>query len=363
MDTTDSAISFNAEGICDYCINYEKKILSDSNSYSNEELQKIVQKIKRYGRNKTYDCVIGLSGGADSSYLVYYAKEILGLRPLIYSVDTGWNLNVAVENIEKIVKKLNLDLFTEVIDWHAMQDLQRSFFLSNLPYQDLPQDHVIFAGIYNYAIKNDIKYVLTGSNNSTEGVRPPIEWVYFNDLKLIRSVHRKFGKVPLKSLPLASMLKYKIFYEFVLGMKRFYPLDYLNYNKEEAEKLLAEKFDWKKYDNKHYENIFTRFYEGYYLIKKFGFDKRRCYLSNLIITNQITREEGMELILKNPYDIQTAKRDQDFIAKKLNFSPLEFDNLINSPGKNYKDYPNDYFLLKLMIKIAQLLGIEKREFR
>ena len=164
------------------------------------------------------------------------------LRPLIYTVDTGWNLNVAVENIEKIVKKLNLDLYTEVIDWDEMRDLQLSFIKSGVPYQDLPQDHLIFAGLYNYAVKNKIKYVLTGSNNSTECIRPPVEWVHFNDIKLIKSIHKKYGKLKkLKNLPFCSMFKYKVYYQYMLRMKRVAPLDLINFNKDEAEELLKKK--------------------------------------------------------------------------------------------------------------------------
>jgi len=363
MDTTDKNINFDSNGVCDYCRNYILKLKTDIQSKSTIELQTIIEKIKRAGKNKKYDCIIGLSGGADSSYLVYYAKEVLHLRPLIYTVDTGWNLNVAIENIERLVKGLNLDLYTEVINWNEMKDLQRSFFLSDVPYQDLPQDHVIFAGLYRYAVKNKIKYVLTGSNTTTEGVRPPIEWVYFNDIKLIKSIHKKYGKLALKTMPLVGMIKYKIFYEYILGMKRFYPLDYINYNKDEVEKLLFEKFGWQKYENKHYENVFTRFYEGYYLIKKFNFDKRKCYQSNLILSGQISREQALLNLSKNPYDENLIKKDMKYIAKKMGFSFSEFEDIICSKGKTYKNYPNSFMILKSLIRLAQLLKIEKREFR
>jgi N-acetyl sugar amidotransferase len=363
MDNSDSKISFDAHGVCDYCRNYNLKLRTDIESKSPELLNLEVQKIKKFGKKKKYDCIIGLSGGADSSYLVYYVKEVLGLRPLVYTVDTGWNLNVAIDNIERLVKGLKLDLYTEVINWNEMKDLQRSFFLADVPYQDLPQDHVIFAGLYKYAIKNDIKYVLTGSNTTTEGVRPPIEWVYFNDIKLIKSIHKKFGKIKLKTMPLVGMIKYKIYYEYILGMKRIYPLDYINYNKVEVEKILFEKFGWQKYENKHYENVFTRFYEGYYLIKKFNFDKRKCYLSNLILSGQITRNEALMSLTKSPYDENLMKKDLKYIAKKLNFSTQEFEEIINREGKSYRDYPNSFALLKSLINIAQFLKIEKREFR
>ena len=363
MDTTDSNLTFDSNGVCDYCRNYKLKLNKDIQTKTLSDLEVYVKKIKLAGKNKQYDCIIGLSGGADSSYLVYYAKEVLGLRPLVFTVDTGWNLNVAIENIERLVKSLKLDLYTEVINWNEMKDLQRSFFLADIPYQDLPQDHVIFAGLYRYAVKHNIKYVLTGSNTTTEGVRPPIEWVYFNDIKLIKSIHKKYGKLSLKTVPLVGMIKYKIFYEYILGMKRFYPLDYINYNKEEVEKLLYTKFGWQKYENKHYENVFTRFYEGYYLIKKFNFDKRKCYQSNLILSGQINKVEALSSLSKNPYDENLIKKDMKYIAKKMSFSLSEFEDIINRRGKTYKDYPNSYIILKSLIRLAQLLKIEKREFR
>ncbi len=365
MDTTDFKISFNKEGICDYCLGYNKsiKIASNSNSDSDKHLKYLTFKIKKYGKSKKYDCIIGLSGGADSSYLLYYAVNVLKLRPLAYSVDTGWNLNVAVENIEKLVKKLKVDLYTEVINWNEMKDLQRAFFYSNVPYQDLPQDHVIFAGLYNFAIKNKIKYVLTGANMSTEGVRPPIEWVYINDIVLLNDIHKKFGKIPLKTLPRAGMLKYKLFYEFFLGMKRVYILDLIDYNKEKAEQILLENFGWQKYDNKHYENVFTRFYEGYYLPKKFGFDKRKCYLSNMILSKQITKEEATKRLNTNPYEESLMRKDISYIAKKLDFSIDEFTKLIHSQGKSFKNYKNSFKTLNLFLQLAKFLKIEKREFR
>jgi N-acetyl sugar amidotransferase len=362
MDNTDSSISFDNKGICDYCRNFKKKLITSSNN-KQLELNRIVGKIKKYGKTKKYDCLIGLSGGADSSYLLYYAVKVLNLRPLAYAVDTGWNLNVAIENIEKLAKGLGVDLYTEVINWNEMKDLQRSFFLSNVPYQDLPQDHVIFAGIYNFAIKNKIKYVLTGANTSTEGVRPPIEWVYFNDLKLIKDIHKKHGTIKLNSLPLTGMLKYKIYYEYLLGMKRIYLLDLIEYNKENAELILKDLFKWQKYENKHYENVFTRFYEGYYLIKKFNFDKRKCYLSNLILSNQISKNDAAKILMNNPYDQKLINKDITYIAKKLDFSLDEFNKLINLPGKSFKDYANSYNLLRFFIRVSQFLKLEKREFR
>lgn len=365
MDTTDSKIVFDEKGMCDYCNSYYKDILPHwQPGISNEdELAKIAAQIREAGKGKDYDCIIGLSGGTDSSYLAYIAKEKMGLRPLIYTVDTGWNLNVAVENIEKIVKALDLDMYTEVVNWEEMKDLQLAFFKSQTPYQDFPQDHAIFAGLYNYAVKNGIKYVLTGANNATECVRPPVEWVYLNDITLMKDIHRKFGKVELKTFPMCSMFKYRLYYAYVKGMRRVAPLDYINYDKNAAEKELNEKFGWEKYENKHYENIFTRFYEGYYLPHKFGYDKRKVYFSNMILTGQMKRDEALKKLAEPPYDEKTMQEDMEYIAKKLGISKKEFEDIIEGENKTYKDYKNSFGAIEFSIKMSKLLGVEKRNFR
>lgn len=365
MDTTDSKIVFDKKGVCDYCNSFYNDILPNwqPNKNNESELEKIASQIREDGKGKDYDCILGLSGGTDSSYLAYIAKEKMGLRPLIYTVDTGWNLNVAVENIERLVKALDLDLYTEVVNWEEMRDLQLAFFKAQVAYQDLPQDHVIFAGLYNYAVKNKIKYVLTGSNNATECVRPPIEWVHLNDLTLIKDIHKKFGKAHLKTIPMCGMFKYRLNYAYIKGMKRVAPLDIIHYDKDEAEKELKEKFGWEKYENKHYENIFTRFYEGYYLPKKFGYDKRKCYLSNLILTGQMTREEAIEKLAETPYSEAIMQDDMEYIAKKIGITKTEFESIINGNNKSYLDYKNSLGVIELAIKFARKMGIEKRNFR
>lgn len=365
MDTTDSKIVFDENGVCDYCISFKNDILPNWQPKQNklEELEKVSAQIREAGKGKKYDCIIGLSGGTDSSYLTYFAKEKMGLRPLIYTVDTGWNLNVAVENIEKLVRALNLDMYTEVVSWNEMKDLQLAFFKSQVAYQDFVQDHAIFAGLYNYAVKNNIKYVLTGANNATECVRPPIEWVYLNDIVLMKDIHKKFGKVELKTFPICGMFKYRLYYAYLKGMKRVAPLDLINYEKHEAEKELKEKFGWEKYENKHYENIFTRFFEGYYLTHKFGYDKRKCYFSNLILTGQMTRDEALRKLAESPYDEKIIQEDMEYIAKKLGITKKEFEDIINGENKSYKDYKNSLGAIEFSIKIAKLLGVEKRNFR
>ncbi len=365
MDTSDSLIEFDERGYCDHCNNYYNNILPNwhPDEVGTRELNRIVDKIKKAGDGKKYDCIIGLSGGVDSSFLLYYAVEKLGLRPLVLSADTGWNLNVAVENIEKLVKGLKLDLYTEVIDWNEMKDLQLAYFKAQVPYQDTPQDHAIFASLYNYAAKNGIKYVLTGGNYSTECVREPNEWVYLNDLRQIKDIHKKFGIRPLKNLPLCGMFKYRLYYRYFKGMKVVKPLDLIPYKKADAIALLHDKFGWQPYANKHFESIFTRFYEGYWLVKKFGYDKRRAHFSSLILTGQMTREEALKLLSEPPYDEALAMQDMEYVAKKLGLTKEAFLEMMNGVNKTFRDYKSTYFLIQMAIKIAKIFGMEKRQFK
>lgn len=277
MDTTDSRIVFDENGVCDYCSDYYKNILPAWRAKLEDEtlLARTAAEIKKNTAGQKYNCIIGLSGGVDSSYLCYVAKELMGLNPLCYVCDTGWNLKVADDNIKRITEALELDVYTETVDWEEMKDLQTAFLKSQVPYQDLPQDHAIFAGLYNYAVSHGIRYVLTGANSATECIRPPIEWVYQNDLRLIKDIHKRFGKIKLKNFPMCSMVKYRLYYPLFKGMKRVAPLDMVEYDKEKVKAFLTERFGWEAYANKHYEDVFTRFYEGYYLPHKFGYDKRK----------------------------------------------------------------------------------------
>lgn len=365
MDTTDSVIQFDEKGMCDHCHNYYENILPNwhPDEQGRKKLDEIVTLIKKDGQGKKYDCIIGLSGGVDSSYLAYFAVKKLGLRPLLFACDTGWNLNVAVQNVEKITKGLNMPLHTEIVNWNEMKDLQLAFFKAQVPYQDIPQDHVIFASLYNYAAKNGIKYVLTGGNNSTECVREPIEWVYQNDIRMLKDIHKKFGTIPLKTLPLCGMFKAHLYYRYIKGMKVVKPLDLIPYTKADAIATLQKEFGWEPYANKHFESVFTRFYEGYWLIKKFGYDKRRCHFSSLILTGQLKRDEALETLKNPPYDEKQAMEDLEYVAKKMGLTKDEFLNLMKQENKTYKDYKNTSGLISLAVKAARLFGMEKRQYR
>jgi len=365
MDTSDPQITFDKEGRCDFCDNYYNTILPSWHTGKQgwQELLEISQKIKKDTKGKKYNCIIGLSGGTDSSYLTYIANEKLGLNPLLIAVDTGWNLDVANANVLSIVKKLGLDIITITVDWEEMKDLQLSFFKSAVPYIDTPQDTAIFSALYNYAAKNGIKYVMTGGNNSTECVKPPQEWTYYNDVKLLRDIHEKFGTRSLKKFPLCSMFKYRVWYRYGKGIKVVKPLNYVEYKKEEATMLLNQKFGWESYANKHYEDRFTRFFEGWWLPRKFGYDKRRCYFSSLILTGQMTRDEALRQLEEQPYDEIIAQEDMINICEKLGINSDELMGYFNLPNKTWRDYKNNYNMMKMAIKFAMLVGVEKRNFR
>lgn len=367
MDTSDPNIVFDDNGISDYYHNYQQNILPNWNTGADgkKELMSISEKIKKEGKGKEFDCIIGMSGGLDSSYAVYVAKEIMGLRPLIFHVDAGWNTQQAVGNIEKLVDGLNLDLYTEVINWEEMKDLQVAYFKSQIPNMDDPQDIAFFSSLYKFAKKYKIKYVLTGANYSTECCREPEDWGAYPgiDKTLIMDIHSKFGKKPLKTFPIIDIFSYKIYYKYVLGMTIVKPLNLVPYIKADAEKLLQDRFGWEKFQHKHHESRFTRFYEDYWMPKKFGFEKRRAHFSSLILTGQMTRDEALERISKPELDEQFLKHEFDYVANKLDLTVEELQNIFDGENKTYHNYKNKRWLIGLGAKMMKVLGLEKRLFR
>lgn len=367
MDTSDPNIIFDENGISDYYHNFHNII--SPNWYTDEkgynELMEVAEKIKKEGKGKDFDCIIGLSGGLDSSYVAYVAKEIMGLRPLLFHVDAGWNTDKAVGNIEKLCNGLDLDLYTDVINWEEMKDLQVAFLKSQIADQDLPQDYAFFSGLYEFAKKNKIKYVLTGGNFSTECCREPEEWGGFPgiDTTLVKDIHSKYGKRQLKTFPLVDILSYKIYYRYVLGMKVFKPLNLVPYIKADAEKLLTEKFGWEPFQHKHHESRFTRFYEDYWLPKKFGFQKRRAHFSSLILTGQMTRDEALDRVSRPELSEEFLQKEFEYVADKLDLSVKELQELFEGENKTFHDYKNKIKLIGFGAKMMQKLGLEKRLFR
>jgi len=367
MDTTDPDITFDERGWCDYCRNYHANILPNwhPNEQGKKELATIVQRIKKDGKAREHDCLIGISGGVDSSYLAYYAKETLGLRPLLYHVDAGWNTQVSVNNIQGLIEGLGLDLITDVIDWGEMKDLQLAFFQAQVANIDIPQDLSIFASLYNYAVKHGFKYILTGANYSTECVREPNEWgaYYPTDMRFVKDIHNTFGRIPLKTFPTTDIFTYKLYYRYIKGIRVVRPLNYIPYIKEYAMRDLSERFGWLAYPQKHHESRFTRFVECYWLPKKFGFERRKAHLSSLILTNQMTREAALERITKPEIDELTMTQDFEYVAKKLDLTVTEFQKLFEGENKTYRDYKNKMTLINLGTKMMQILGLENRVIR
>lgn len=367
MDTSDPHIRFDEKGVCDYCNNFKQTILPSwqTDERGERELLRIAEKIKKDGEGKDFDCIIGLSGGLDSSYLTYIAKEKMGLRPLLFHVDAGWNTDQAVGNIEKLVDGLGLDLYTEVINWEEMKDLQVAFLKSQIPDQDLPQDGAFFSTLYKFARQHKLKYILTGSNFSTECCREPEEWGGYPgiDTTLFRDIHAKFGKRPLETFPLVDIMVYKIFYRYFYGMEVVKPLNLVPYIKKDAEETLYKRFGWQKFQHKHHESRFTRFYEDYWMPRKFGYEKRRAHFSSLIMTGQMTREAALDRISKPEMDEHSSQREFEYVANKLDLTVEELQQIFEGENKTYRDYKNKRFLIGLGSNAMRSLGLEKRLFR
>lgn len=366
MDTSDSNITFDARGWCDYCNNYHRNILTNwhPDERGAAEIARVAERIRADGKGKTHDCLIGISGGVDSSYVTYIAKEKLGLNPLLLHVDAGWNSQQAVNNIERLVEGLYLDLHTEVVDWLEMKDLQLAFFKAQVPHLDTPQDHAFFAGLYNFAAEHGFRYILTGANYSTECVREPLEWHYHaTDLRQLRDIHRQFGTRPLESFPTADIFTYKLYYRLVKGVRVVKPLNYVPYIKDTAMQELVDRFGWQRYTHKHHESRFTRFYEAYWLPSKFGFDKRRAHFSSLVLTGQMTRDEALARIAQPACDQETMTRDFEYVATKLGLTIEELRALHDGPNRSYRDYNNSMGLLTFGTQVMRALGLQPAMIR
>lgn len=363
MDTSDPDISFDNNGVCNHCHQYDRMVHEEiyTGDAGREKLSQLVTRMKESGSGKDYDCLIGVSGGVDSSYVAYVVKK-LGLRPLAVHLDNGWNSELSVNNIFKELDTLGIDLKTHVINWNEFRDLQLAFLKASTPDSEIPSDHAIVSLMYRLAEEFKISYVITGRNVRTE-THVPLAWSHgHHDWKYITSVHEQFGTVPLKTYPFRTPSEEK---QYQKTQKWVDILNYIDYVKKDAIKILHDELGWEYYGGKHYESIYTRFFQGYILPKKFGYDKRRGHLSSLICSGEITREEALKEMEQEPYPLDLQEEDRLYVIKKLGITEDEFEAIMKLPKKTILDYPsyeqdNQRLVRKLIIRAGALKNSLKK---
>lgn len=348
MDTSDSEITFDENGYCNHCTEYFEN--TSKRVYHGEiskiKLSEIVNNVIKSGKNNTYDCLIGISGGVDSCYLAYKVKE-LGLRALCVHMDNGWNSDLAVKNIKYIVNKLGFDYQSYVLDWEEFKDLQLSFLKASVPEIETPTDIAILAVLHKIAAQNNIKYIFSGGNFVTEGILPK-SWHYdAKDDVYLKAIHKRFGIKRLKTFPTFSYIK-EAYYKFIKGIKIIYLLNYFPYSKKDAMSILEKELGWVYYGGKHYESKYTGFIQSYLLPVKFGIDYRRATFSTQICSGEMSREEALELLKSISYDPIKMELEKEYVSKKLDISLEEFNDIIKQSPKTYQDYPNNEKKLKFI---------------
>ena len=360
MDTSDEDIHFDIDGVCNYCHNNKLReqrtnaiVLSKEQQLSN-----VIAEIKKSGTNKQYDCIIGLSGGVDSSYVAYIIKK-MGLRPLAIHVDNGWNSELAVKNIENIVKKLDIDLYTYVVDWEEFKSIQRAYFKASVVDIEVVTDNAIFVILNRMTQKYKVKYFLSGFNATTEGIMPA-SWFYSDkmDSANIKDIYSKFGEgLKLKTFPLFSFLEYWKWKFKIDYVKEVSILNLINYDKENAKELLKKELGWQDYGTKHGESVFTKFYQNYILPQKFSIDKRRAFFTSLIWAKQILREEALKQLESPTYTVQSLVEDKEYIMKKLSFSDSEFEEILKNKPKKHSDFKSYNKTYKDLVNLSKKLGL------
>jgi N-acetyl sugar amidotransferase len=361
MDTSDPEIEFDDAGVCNHCRRFDA--ISRDRWFPGPEgrprLDALLAEIRRAGRGREYDCILGLSGGIDSSYLALRAAE-WNLRPLVVHVDAGWNSELSVANIERIVRHCKFDLHTHVVDWEEIRDLHLAYLRSGIANQDVPQDHIFFSSLYHFAVSNGIRHVLSGGNLATEGIFPSAWHGSAMDATNLRAIHRQHGSRPLRQYKTISFFQYYMWYPLVKGMKTVRPLNYIAYDKAMAVKQLVDTIGFVPYQRKHGESLFTKVFQNHYLPARFGFDKRRPHLSSLIVSGQLTRSEALQQLSEPLYEPLELENDLDYLCKKLRITRVDFDGFLAAPLRHYSDYPNfggRYRALKWCQATAQrLLG-------
>jgi len=359
MDTIgDPDIRFDENDVCNYYYEFinKLKVRVPDSEVGRHQLEKLILKIKKNGIGRKYDCIIGVSGGVDSTYTAWLVKQY-GLRPLAVHLDNGWNSELAVRNIENILNKLNIDLYTHVLDWEMFKDLQLSFLKASTPDGEIPTDHAILAILYEKASQFGVKHIISGMNFRNEGMLPPSWARGYLDWKYIKSVQKIFGSQSLKSYPHLTISKF-LFFNLIKSIRSVSFINHIDFNKEQVIKLLENELSWKNYGGKHYESIYTRFFQAYILPKKFNIDKRKAHLTCIISSNGgITREEALTILEKPIEDSKLLEDDKEYLLKKLEISEEEFYHIMNLPVKSIYDYPNTH---KLEMKFRNLLHLLRR---
>jgi len=341
MDTSDVEIVFDESGRCHHCLDFARLAgtVWFPDASGERRLQLLLDRIQEAGRGKEYDCVLGLSGGIDSSYLALKARE-WGLRPLVVHIDAGWNSELAVQNIERLVKHCDFELHTSVVNWMDMRELHLSYLRAGLANQDVPQDHAFFAGLYHFATENGVRYVLNGGNVATEGIFPKSWHGAAMDARNLLDVHRRFGTQPLVDYRVVSMSRYYFWYPVVRRMTPVRPLNYLPYSSDLATTELAATLGWRQYPRKHGESLFTKWFQNYYLPTRFGYDKRRPHFSSRIAAGTLSRSRACELLAEPLYDTAELRRDHEYVCRKLRIPADELADLMHRPLRDYTDFAN-----------------------
>ena len=362
MDTSDVDIAFDAHGYCNHCNNYFSNIRHRMyvGEQSDAERQLVLSKIKRAGKGKKYDCVIGVSGGVDSSYVAWLAKNE-GLRPLLVHLDNGWNSEISVENIRKLAQLLEVDYECYVLDWEEFRSIQLAFLMASVPEMETPTDMAIPSALHKVAAKYGIKYIISGGNFATEGILPKTWHYNAKDMKYFKHILKKNGKVKIKTFPVFGA-KQELWYKIFRGIKIVYLLNYFPYAKDKAQKLLENELGWKYYGGKHYESVYTGFVQSYIMPVKFNMDYRRATLSTQICAGEADRDSALEILREPSFHVDKAQAEKEYICKKLQLSIDEFEVMMNELPKTYRDYPNEEKRLQFIYRIYRKL-YKKSDYR
>lgn len=365
MDTTDTDIQFDEHGVCQRCREYEERILPDWNHGKGHEteLQELISKIKKSGEGKKYDCILGLSGGLDSTYMLHLAVKEWGLRPFVFHIDCGWNLPVAEENIRKVCNGLGVELHIEKMDWNELREMQLAWFRTGMEMLDAPQDHAFIALIDRFSRELGVKYIMNGYNICTEIVADPVSWTSdggpTGDGTYMKDVIKKYCSIPIKKYTFTSGFKHKFWIPYVLGVKTLKPLNLVEFTKKEMVDTLVKEYGYEPYGQKHFEDLLTKFLEGYWMPKRFGHDIRRAQLSSLVVTGQMTREEALKILEQPPVTEEEGQAMFKEVAKRLEISEEELQKFFEMP-KCTEKFKSQEKLYNFGIKLYEWLGIEKR---